>query len=230
MRFKNRKDAGRQVGEELRRLGYNSDYHVFGLPRGGVPIAFEVARILEAPLDVLIVRKLGVPGQEELAMGALAPGHMLVLNHSIINALEISKAEIDKIVAQEEAELERRTRVYRKGLKEISIENCPVLLIDDGLATGASMSAACEAIKQFKVESIHVAVPVGARETCKMIAQQVEKVICLCQPKNFYGVGQFYDDFSQTTDQEVIELINQSSLKEAADKSSSLDPTQQKRE
>ncbi len=212
MLFKNRFTAGQRLAEKLAKYGSqftNEDPLILALPRGGVPVAFEVARALGTQLDVLIVRKIGVPGQSELAMGAIASGQVTVWNDDIIDALGISQARIQKVVDHEEQELIRRERIYRGYRPQPRIEDRTVLLIDDGLATGASMLAAIRATQAQNPKELVVAVPVGSPEACAAISQHVDEMICLEKPSPFYGVGTWYDDFTQTTDQQVYDLLAQ---------------------
>ena len=180
---------------------------MLGLPRGGVPVAYEVANALRVPLDVFIVRKLGVPGYEELAMGAIASGGVRVLNEDVVRQIPNAAAIIEAVTAQETAELERREREYRDGRPAPELRGRTVILVDDGLATGATMRAAVAALRQQGAAKIVVAVPVGAPETCAEFAEEVDETICAITPEYFRAVGQYYDDFSQTTDDEVRALL-----------------------
>jgi predicted phosphoribosyltransferase len=180
---------------------------VLALPRGGVPVAFEVAEALNAPLDVFLVRKLGLPGQEELAMGAIATGGVRVLNEAVVRALHIPDAIIDAVTAQEQQELERRERLYRDDRPALQVRGCTVILVDDGLATGSTMRAAAVALRQQHPARIVVAVPIAASTTCEELHAEVDDVICAATPEPFYGVGLWYDDFSQTSDAEVCDLL-----------------------
>jgi predicted phosphoribosyltransferase len=206
-KFPNRTEAGRQLAERL--IGYRSrvDAIVLGLPRGGVPVAYEVARRLGLPLDVFVVRKLGVPGYEELAMGAIASGNVVVLNADVMRAVPNSEAILEMVRAREKIELQRRENRYRQERPAPDLRGRVVLLVDDGLATGATMRAAAAALRKQGVAKIVVAVPVGAPETCREIELEVDETICAFMPDFFHGVGQFYEDFSQTTDDEVRELL-----------------------
>jgi predicted phosphoribosyltransferase len=205
--FRDRTEAGRRLSEKLAAYVGRSDVIVLGLPRGGVPVAFEVARELRAPLDVFIVRKLGVPGYEELAMGAIASGGVRVLNEDVVRQIPNATAIIEAVTAQETAELQRREREYRDGCRAPELRGRIVILVDDGLATGATMRAAVAALRQCGVAQIVVAVPVGSPETCAEFAEEVDETICAITPEFFRAVGQYYDDFSQTTDDEVRELL-----------------------
>jgi predicted phosphoribosyltransferase len=180
---------------------------VLGLPRGGVPVAFEVASALHAPLDVFLVRKLGVPGHEELAMGALASGGVLVINRAVIEQLGIPRSVFESVAASEQVELARRERVYRDGRPPAEVRHKVVIVIDDGLATGSTMRAAVVALRKREPQSIVVAVPVGAAATCAALRPLVEDVICVLMPEPFLGVGVWYADFHQTTDAEVRALL-----------------------
>ncbi|HUG54577.1 MAG TPA: phosphoribosyltransferase [Vicinamibacteria bacterium] len=207
MLFRDRTDAGRQL---LSRLGSHSgrpDVLVLGLPRGGIPVAYEVARGLGAPLDVFLVRKLGVPGQEELAMGAIATGGVRVLNRDVVDALHIPPDVIDRVAAEEGRELARREQSYRGHRPEPDVAGKTVILVDDGLATGSSMRAAVAALRQQRPDRIVVAVPVAARSTCEDLRREVDEIVCFATPEPFMAVGRFYQDFSQTTDDEVRELL-----------------------
>ena len=205
--FEDRYEAGRLLGQRLARAGLAGDLVVLALPRGGVPVGHEVARELGAPLDTFVVRKLGVPGHEELAMGAIASGGRRVLNMDVVRELGISEAEIERVAVDEAAELRRRERAYRDGLPPTPIEARHIVLVDDGLATGASMRAAIEAVRLARPREITVAVPVAAAQTCKELAPLVDRIICLETPGPLYGVGLWYHDFAPTTDDEVRRLL-----------------------
>jgi predicted phosphoribosyltransferase len=207
MLFVNRFEAGRVLASKLGEFSGRSDVVVLALPRGGVPVAYEVAQALHAPLDVFVVRKLGTPGQEELAMGALSPGGITVLNREVIQALGIPQQTIDAVVAREERELERRERDYRDGRPAASIRGNIAILVDDGLATGSSMRVAAKALRKEAAAQIVVAVPVASPSTCAEFETEVDKVVCATTPEPFWAVGQWYRDFSQTTDEEVRELL-----------------------
>jgi putative phosphoribosyl transferase len=207
MLFANRFEAGRVLASKLGEFSGRNDIVVLALPRGGVPVAYEVAQALHAPLDVFVVRKLGTPGQEELAMGALAPGGITVLNREVIQALGIPQQTIDAVVAREERELGRREREYRDGRPAASIRGNTAILVDDGLATGSSMRVAAKALRKEAAAQIVVAVPVASPSTCAEFETEVDKVVCATTPEPFWAVGQWYRDFSQTTDEEVRELL-----------------------
>jgi putative phosphoribosyl transferase len=205
--FPNRADAGRLLAEKLENYVGRSDVVVLGLPRGGVPVAYEVAQRLGAPLDVFVVRKLGVPGFEELAAGAIASGGVRVLNEDVIRALPNADQLIESVTEKETVELERREQTYRDGRPAPELRNRVVILVDDGLATGATMRAAVAALRQRGVAKIVVAAPVGAPETCRELEQEADETICAITPEFFQAVGQYYEDFSQTSDEEVRELL-----------------------
>jgi predicted phosphoribosyltransferase len=183
------------------------DVVVLALPRGGVPVAFEVASELGAPLDVFVVRKLGVPGHEELAFGAIASGGVRVLNHDVVRSLNISRDLIERVTSREHEELARREAAYRDGRPPAAINDRIAILIDDGLATGATMLAAVRALRQQHPQEIVVAVPVASPATCKDFQGEVDNIVCAATPEPFYAVGQWYEDFSQTSDREVRELL-----------------------
>src|SRR5213592_2967240 len=205
--FPNRTEAGRLLAEKLENYAGRDDVIVLGLPRGGVPVAFEVARRLRAPLDVFIVRKLGVPGFEELAAGAIASGGVRVLNEDVVRALPNADQLIESVTEKETVELERREQTYRDGRPAPELRGRIVILVDDGLATGATMRAAVAALRQRDVAKIIVAAPVGAPETCREFEHEVDEIICAMAPEYFQAVGQYYEDFSQTSDEEVRELL-----------------------
>jgi predicted phosphoribosyltransferase len=207
--FRDRTEAGRLLAEKLREYANRADVVVLALPRGGVPVAFEVARALNAPLDVFVVRKLGVPGHEELAMGAIASGGVRVLNQDVIAALGISRELVDLVAEREQRELRRREREYRDGRASVDVRDRTVILVDDGLATGSSMRVAAIALKKKEPAEIIVAVPVAAPETCAEFESVVDKVVCAATPEPFRAVGQWYRDFSQTSDEEVRDLLSE---------------------
>ena len=205
--FENRREAGRLLATSLMVYAKRSDVLVLGLPRGGVPVAFEVATALSAPLDVFLVRKLGVPGHEELAMGAIATGGVRVLNPEVVQALQIPPQVIDAVVTREQQELERREFAYRGGRAAPEVRGRTVILIDDGLATGATMRAAVAALRQQQPAHVVVAVPTAAPEACTELGSEADEIVCLTTPEPFFGVGRWYKDFSQTTDEEVRALL-----------------------
>jgi putative phosphoribosyl transferase len=211
MLFKDRADAGRRLAEELSGYSGRTDVIVLGLPRGGVPVAFEVAKGLKAPLDIFLVRKLGAPGQKELAMGAIAPGRVRVLNRDVVQALNISDEIIEAIAAEEQQELERRERAYRGDRPKPDVRGRTLILVDDGLATGASMRAAVIALRGQEPAGIIVAVPTAAPETCEALKDEVDEIVCVLTPQPFLGIGASYEEFSQMTDEEVCELLEQAS-------------------
>ena len=207
--FHDRSEAGRLLAEKLMAYANRKDIWVLALPRGGVPVAFEIAKALHAPLDVFLVRKLGVPGHEELAMGAIASGGVVVHNDEVIGGLGISSQVIDTVVARERQELERREHLYRGDRPFPDLHGCTVILVDDGLATGASMRAAVVAIRQHQPAHTVIAVPIAAPDTCEALSTQVDEIICAMTPDPMYSVGLWYEHFEQTTDDEVRELLAQ---------------------
>ena len=211
-RFRNRRDAGQWLAADLRAFAGRTDVIVLALPRGGVPVGYEVAATLGAPLDVFVVRKLGLPGHEELAMGALASGGVRVLDEELIRVARVSPAEVSRVTAAEQAELERRERRYRGDRPFPDLRGKTAILVDDGLATGSTMRAAVTALRIEGPTRIVVAVPVAASETCEALKTLADDVICAVTPEPFHAVGLWYDDFSQTTDDEVRELLERSHL------------------
>jgi len=205
--FRDRRHAGRVLAQVLVGYANRSDVIVLALPRGGVPVAYEVAKALHAPLDVFVVRKLGVPGHEEYAMGALAGGGVRVLNDEIVKRLGISDAAVDAVTRDELRELERRERLYRGGRPLPELRGRTVILVDDGLATGSTMLAAVKALRAQQPARIVVAVPTAAVETCARLRSDADEVVCATTPEPFRAVGMWYDDFSQTSDEEVRELL-----------------------
>ena len=212
--FKDRYQAGRLLAAELQHLANRDDVTVLALPRGGVPVAFEIAARLHAPMDVFLVRKLGVPGYEELAMGAIAPGEILVINEDIVSYLGISRSVLDFVAAEERKELERRGRLYRGDRPPPTVTDRTIVLVDDGLATGSTMRAAISAVRQQNPAQIVVAVPVTPPSTVLELQEKADHVISLLQPEPFDGVGRWYVDFSQTTDDEVRRLLRLSDDRE----------------
>lgn len=206
-RFLDRRDAGRQLAGKLSRFANHPDVMILALPRGGVPVAYEVALALNAPLDVWIVRKLGLPGQEELAIGAIASGGIRILNEDIIETLGLSDSMIDAVTERERVELQRREQQYRGDSPAPQVRNRTVILIDDGLATGASMLAAVRAMRTQQPFQIVVAVPAAAPQAVQMLEAEVDEVVYGISPLWFEGVGKWYEDFSQTTDKEVRSLL-----------------------
>jgi predicted phosphoribosyltransferase len=206
--FSDRRDAGRNLASLLHGYAGRSDLLVLALPRGGVPVGFEVAASLGAPLDVFLVRKLGVPGHEELAMGAIASGGTQVLNSEVIGVLGIPPDVIRSVAEREYRELGRREREYRRGKPAPDVRNRIVILVDDGLATGSTMRAAVRALREQQAGRIVVAVPVGSKDACADFRAEADEIVCAMFPEHFCAVGEWYDDFSQTTDAEVEELLN----------------------
>jgi predicted phosphoribosyltransferase len=215
--FRDRREAGRLLAEKLAPYANRPDVLVLALPRGGVPVAYEVARALGAPLDVFVVRKLGVPGYEELAMGAVATGGVRVLNDQIVDRLGIPDHLIDAVAAREQQELSRRELLYRGGRPPPNIRGRTVILVDDGLATGATMHAAIQALRQQQPARIVVAVPTASPETCEEMRAEVDDVICAITPEPFHAVGLWYQDFSQTTDEEVRDLLSRGDTSERSE-------------
>ena len=205
--FANRAEAGRLLAEKLEQYAGRTDVVVLGLPRGGVPVAYEVAQRLGVSLDVFVVRKLGVPGFEELAVGAIASGGVRVLNEDIMRSLPNADQLIESVTEKETVELERREQTYRDRRPAPELRDRVVILVDDGLATGATMRAAVAALRQQGVAKIVVAAPVGAPDTCRELEQEADETICATAPEFFQAVGQYYEDFSQTSDEEVRELL-----------------------
>jgi len=206
-RFVDRTEAGKLLAAGLTHYAGRQDTIVLALPRGGVPVAFEIARALSALLDVFLVRKLGLPGQEELAMGAIATGGVRVLNRDVVAYLNIPQRTIDTVARQEQQELDRRERLYRGDRPAPELRGVTVILVDDGLATGSTMRAAIAALKKLEPGRIVVAVPVAPPSAVEELKQEVDEVVCIFTPEPFDGVGRWYQDFSQTTDQEVRDLL-----------------------
>jgi predicted phosphoribosyltransferase len=213
--FRDRADAGKKLAEMVRQAVHEPDALVLALPRGGVPVGFEVAQALAAELDVFLVRKLGLPGQEELAIGAIASGGIRVLNDELVAELQVSRRLIDQISEREAQELERREELYREGRPEVPIRDRTVIVVDDGLATGASMKAAARAVRMHCPKRVLVAVPVAARQTCDQLLSDADSVICTFTPRVFRAVGIWYEDFAQTTDEEVTRLLKLARQQEA---------------
>jgi putative phosphoribosyl transferase len=206
-RFEDRRAAGRALARRLAGYAGAPEVVVLGLPRGGVPVAYEVALALQAPLDVFVVRKLGVPWEEELAMGAIAGGGVRVLNEDLIRALHIDDAVIERVVQREQQELERRENAYRGGRPAIDVSGHVVIVVDDGLATGATMRAAVRTLRAMTPTRLVVGVPTAAPDVCRELQADADEVVSLLMPVPFYGVGYWYDDFSPTTDEEVCRLL-----------------------
>jgi predicted phosphoribosyltransferase len=205
-RFAGRREAGRILAGQLAHYA-GANPLVLALPRGGVPVAYEVARALGAELDVMLVRKLGFPGQPELAMGAIASGGVRVLNDEVVRYLAVPPQVIDRVAAREQEEMERRRRLYRPGSGELNVRGRTVILVDDGLATGSTMRAAARAARTLGAERVVIAVPVATREACTELAEDADEVVCTVTPEPFYAVGAWYQDFSQVSDEEVIDLL-----------------------
>jgi predicted phosphoribosyltransferase len=215
-RFRDRSQAGRLLAERLRAYAGRDDVVVLGLPRGGVPVASEIATALDAPLDAFLVRKLGVPGHEELAMGAIASGGTRVLNRRVLESLDIPAEWIEAIDAKERRELDRRERAYRDGRPPPHVSGRTVILVDDGLATGSTMLAAVQAVRLDEPARVVVAVPVADPEVCESLRAVADEVVCLLTPRPLRGVGAWYEDFSQTSDEEVRELLDRAGRPPAA--------------
>ena len=209
-RFRNRREAGRLLAAKLTAYAKRPDVIVLALPRGGVPVAYEVAQALEAPLDVFLVRKLGMPGHEEYALGAIATGGVRVINQDLVQALRLPPATIEAIAAREQQELERRERVYRGDHPPPDVRGRTVILVDDGLATGATMHAAVKALRLQGAGRVVVAVPIAPPDTCDQLREVVDDIVCAVTPEPFHAVGLWYEDFSQTTDDEVRDLLARS--------------------
>jgi len=205
--FRDRAEAGRLLGSKLAGSDWPKDSIVLALPRGGVPVAFEVARALGLPLDVIVVRKLGVPWQPELAMGAIASGGMRVLDQDLIRLERISQEDVEAIAAREKLEAERRERLYRAGRPPLELRDRMVILVDDGLATGSTMLAAVKCVKSLQPSSVIAAVPVASRQACAQLRQVADECVCLAIPEPFGAVGEWYEDFQQTSDAEVRDLL-----------------------
>jgi len=208
--FRDRKHAGRILAQRLGGYADRPDVTVLALPRGGVPVGYEVAEALHAPFDVFIVRKLGVPGHEEYAMGAIASGGIRVMNQNVLRLMDIDDAAVEEVTRTEQRELERRERLYREGLPPLEVRGRTIILVDDGLATGSTMLAAIKALNEKQPERIVVAVPTAAADTCDRVRSKADDVVCVSTPEPFRAVGLWYEDFSQTTDEEVRELLARS--------------------
>lgn len=205
--FRNRREAGQVLASLLAGYSVRSDVVVLGLPRGGVPVAYEIAMALHVPLDVMVVRKLGVPGHEELAMGAIATGGVQVINEDVVQHLGLSPAILASVAAVEQSELARREQAYRGGRPPVEVEGRTVILVDDGLATGSTMRAAVAALRRRHPARVVVAVPTAAPETCEGLTREVDDIVCAMTPTPFYGVGEWYEIFDQTGDEEVRDLL-----------------------
>jgi putative phosphoribosyl transferase len=209
MYFHDRFEAGQFLAQKLQQYSEQPDVLVLGLPRGGVPVAFEVAKALHAPLDVFLVRKLGVPGHEELAMGAVADGNVMVLNDDVVKPLGISEDIIESVAQRERETLRRQRAMYRDGGPAPLIKDRVVILVDDGLATGSTMRAAIAALRKQQPKRLVVGVPVGAAETCAELGGEVDEIVCAISPEHFMAVGAWYEDFSQTSDRTVTRLLEE---------------------
>jgi putative phosphoribosyl transferase len=214
--FADRAEAGRVLASRLAQYAGRSDVLVLALPRGGLPVAFEVAQALDAPLDVFVVRKLGAPGQEELAMGAVAAGGVRVENQRVLRALGISREQLDQVAEKELREVESRQRQYRGQRAPPRIDGRTIILIDDGLATGATMAAAVQALRRLRPSRLVVAVPVASPESCENLRPLVDELVCARTPPNFVAVGQWYDNFTQTSDEEVRDLLGRAKSEQLA--------------
>jgi predicted phosphoribosyltransferase len=212
IRFADRREAGAALADRLRPYANTGNVAVLALPRGGVPVGYEVARALGAPLDVFVVRKLGLPGHPELAMGAIASGDVRVLNEDVVHGYAVPPAAIETVARAERQELERRERTYRDGRPPVRIEERTVILVDDGLATGSTMRAAVLAVRRLRPARVVVAVPVGARETCQALREVADDVVCAVTPEPFTAVGLWYIDFEQTTDEEVRHILSRANV------------------
>lgn len=206
-KYQDRRQAGQVLARALSTYADRDNVIVLALPRGGVPVAYEIAKSLHAPLDVFIVRKLGVPGHEELALGAIATGDIYIFNEDIIGELQVSKQQIETVIKQESNELKRRELAYRGNRPFPDLQNKIVILVDDGIATGATMRAAIKSLRLLKPKNIIVAVPVAAKEMCDVMQNEVDQFYCPLRPVSFYAVGAWYQDFSQTEDEEVYTLL-----------------------
>ncbi len=211
MIFRNRIEAGQRLASQLLDYADREDVIVLGVPRGGVPVAFEVATALSLPLDVFVLRKLGVPGHEELAFGAIGSGGVRVLDREIIKTVGLSDLAIDIVTAAERTELARRERIYRGGRAPLDVRGKTVILVDDGIATGSSLRAGVRALREMQPAAIVIAAPVAPQSTIDRLKREVDDVVCVAIPEMFYGVGQFYEDFSPTPDEEVNELLHEAS-------------------
>lgn len=207
--FSDRADAGKRLAEALEKYRDRDDLLVLALPRGGVPVAAEVARRLDAEIDLMVVRKLGTPGQEELAMGAIASGGKRILNRDVIRMANVSDSDLEEVTKREQAELERREKTYRGDRPWPDVGGCSVIIVDDGLATGATMKAAAEAVRSYEPGELVIAVPVAPPDTVDELRSMADELVCLETPSSFGGIGQWYQDFGQTSDDEVRDLIKQ---------------------
>jgi len=207
MIFANREEAGRKLASYLGKYANRKDVIVLAVPRGGVPVAFEVAKALQLPLDIFVLRKLGVPGHEELAFGAIGSGGVRVLDTDIVESLGLSDLIIEQVTRTERAELARREQTYRGGRPALDVRGKTAILVDDGIATGSSLRAGVRALRQMEPAAVVIAAPVAPRSTVNRLRREVDDLVCIAMPDLFYGVGQFYDDFSQISDEDVMELL-----------------------
>jgi len=207
MTFANRTEAGRGLAERLEKYAKRDNVIVLGIPRGGVPVAFEIAEALKAPLDVFLLRKLGVPGHEEFAFGAIASGGVRVIDRHTLQTLALTGADVEAVMARERRELGRRETAYRDGRPALRVAGQIAILVDDGVATGASLLAGIHALRQLKPSRIVAAVPVAPPAACKQLAREVDEFVCILAPEEFHAVGEFYTDFSQVSDEAVIEML-----------------------
>lgn len=212
MIFEDREEAGRLLAQRLAGYKDQKNVAVLGLARGGLPVAYEIAAVLNVPLDVFILRKLGVPGHEELAFGALASGGAEILDRDTVDAVGLSPAEVREAVTQAQHEIERRERLYRRHGRHVDVTGKTVILVDDGIATGSSIRVAIKALRKMEAARIVLAVPVAPPETCHRLQREADDVVCLYTPEAFYAVGAFYEDFSEVTDEDVIDLLRRASL------------------
>lgn len=215
--FVDRRDAGWRLGERLRGLAWTDDVVVVGLPRGGVPVAFHVARALGAPLDVIVVRKLGVPYQPELGFGAIGEGGVRVVNEDVVRLAALTPDEMADVERRERAELDRRARRFRGDREPVELAGRTVVVVDDGIATGGTARAACQVARAHGASRVVLAVPVGAPETVASLRRDADEVVCLDTPDHFYAIGAWYDDFSQATDEDVVECLRQAAEEQAAE-------------
>jgi putative phosphoribosyl transferase len=211
MIFKNRQEAGQRLASRLSKYANREDVIVLGVPRGGVPVASEVATALNLPLDIFVLRKLGVPGHEELAFGAIGSGGVRVLDREVVKSVGLSDVVIELVTRAERTELARREQIYRGGRPPLDVRGKIVILVDDGIATGSSLRAGVRALRQMQPAAIVIAAPVAPRSTVNRLRREVDDVVCAAIPERFYGVGQFYHDFSQVSDEEVNELLDRAS-------------------
>jgi predicted phosphoribosyltransferase len=213
-RFSDRHDAGRQLARKLSKYADQEDVILLALPRGGVPVACEIVQVIKAPMDLLIVRKLGLPGEEELAIGAIASGGIRILNQDIIDILGINQMTVDRVTEQEIVELQRREQQYRGNRPALDVHDCRVILVDDGLATGATMLAAIRAVRTRHPAQVVVAIPTASTQAIYLLRQEVDEIHYVMAPEPFEGVGRWYEDFSQTTDEEVRSLLKKAGEKQ----------------